>query len=193
MITHFAFCVFASLATRAQEHPTYAERGYPLFGSIVAAAGDVNGDGVPDLVLGDPGWAQENIPPAFWIVSGKDDGVLRRITLTQEKNSLFLVDGGVDLDGDGVPDLMIATHPMNNAGKDRGGLYLISGKSGATLHRTAITGSWGRGDWAHFVTDVDHDGVSDVGVLHLDSSTKGALFSIYSGRSGKSRTWLREV
>jgi hypothetical protein len=153
---------------------------------VVGKACDVNGDGIPDLLLGDPGWEQEKIVPAFWIVSGKDGSVLHTFTLPEEQSSHFVVDGGVDLDADGVPDLVIAAHPLSRERKNGGGLYFVSGKSGTTLHRTPIPGSWGGGDWARLVSDVDQDGISDVGVLDTDSSKNSALLSVYSGRSGAS-------
>jgi hypothetical protein len=85
----------------------YISQGYYGFGEIVGNAGDVNQDGVPDFILGDNG-IEGQIPPALWVVSGKDGSVLRLI-MVPDGNQIHHVEGGGDVDGDGVSDLLVVT------------------------------------------------------------------------------------
>jgi hypothetical protein len=162
---------------------TYASHGYPCFGMYVAAAGDVNGDGVPDLIVGDGGFSQENIPAAFWIVSGKGGSVIRRLALPAIPPGYFRIDGGADLDGDKIPDVFIVGNPYG--ARPVGTALIVSGKTGECTQRFSVSGSSsGGGNWARIVGDFGHDGLADVAVLcpMKTSERKGAL-SIYSGKS----------
>lgn len=96
------------------------------FGSSLAAAGDVTGDGLPDLVVG----AQDASPGcrhgagAAWVLPGARDTGARTIT---DIPGAWRVDGahpqaglgrqvGVgDLDTDGQPDLLLPARPFHNA------------------------------------------------------------------------------
>lgn len=200
-------CAHTTMPTRAKaEHPTipaladpeprksYSELGYPRFGEVVARAGDVNGDGVPDFIIGDPAAWDTATAPTFWVLSGKDASVLHRFR-PEYPSWTCRIDGGVDVDGDGVPDLLVALPPPGHAvdldgdrkwivdGDPR--VELISGANGSTLHTL-----WSRGnpssktDWFRFIGDFDRDGVRDVGVLELPKDGKGAALVLHSGRSG---------
>jgi hypothetical protein len=84
-------------------------RARALLGEGVASAGDVNGDGRADLVVGGEGVA--------YIVFGKPDGATvdlahlgqggGRITAAPRRRLTFLVAGGRDVDGDGRPDVVV--------------------------------------------------------------------------------------
>lgn len=94
----------------------------------VEAAGDVDGDGVPDVVAGAPGGDRA------YVYSGKNGEVLH--TLSGEvKGDAFgtkAADAG-DIDGDGHSDVLIGA-PQNSArGKGTGAAYIHSGKDGAVL------------------------------------------------------------
>ena len=87
-------------------------------------AGDVNGDGIPDVIVGSytssDGGEQAGKAEVF---SGADGSVLRTITSTTPfENFGFDAVGLGDTNGDGLPDLLVSA-----ANRDR--LYLIAGTS----------------------------------------------------------------
>ena len=174
------FALFLSLSgARLQD---YSERGFQYFGSIVGRAGDVDLDGTPDIVLGDSGFEEDAVLPAVWIVSGKDGSVLRSARFPTQRYPQIVVEGDADIDGDRVPDLLVA---FQGRGADSNAIYLLSGRTGEILHR--IEGCE-RGpcstEWVHFVGDRDRDGLPDVAVLCPGSWRVGATIVAYSGISG---------
>ncbi len=85
------------------------------FGSSIAGTGDVNGDGVPDIVTGAPQADAVDgstlIPDAgrFLLFSGSDGSPL--LEVDGWRHSLLLgqaVSAGPDLDGDGVSEILVA-------------------------------------------------------------------------------------
>ncbi len=97
-------------------------------GTGVELAGDVNGDGVPDVVAGAPGGGKA------YVYSGKDGRVL--LTLTAEnKDDTFgrHVTSAGDVDHDGHDDVLVGAPNNAAGGKDAGRAYLYSGKDGRRL------------------------------------------------------------
>ena len=105
-------------------------------GSGIEAAGDVNGDGIADVIASAP-----EIDSAY-LYSGRDGRTLR--TLHGEKPGDRFgehVASVGDLDGDGYADVIVGA-PGNNAGaKGAGRAYVYSGKSGQLL--LTLTGERG--------------------------------------------------
>lgn len=96
-----------------------------MLGSGIEAAGDANGDGVPDVVAGAPAGGK-----AF-VYSGKDGHVLYRFTAENKADSFGQhVAGAGDIDGDGFADVIIGAPNNSAAGKDAGRAYIYSGKDG---------------------------------------------------------------
>ncbi|MFO1348237.1 MAG: FG-GAP-like repeat-containing protein [Pseudomonadales bacterium] len=85
-------------------------------GAAVAFAGDFNGDGYGDYVIGSLGYSVPAAPPAKAIVgagkaeviSGKDGSVLASITGNAAKDAMgFAVAGNADIDKDGFVDVVV--------------------------------------------------------------------------------------
>jgi VCBS repeat-containing protein len=137
--------------------------GVDASGISVAGAGDVNGDGVDDLIIGAPGADPNGDSRAgeSYVVFGQSTGFSASLDLsvldgtngfilngiTDGDDSGFSVAGAGDVNGDGVDDLIIAAYnadPNGNTGA--GASYVVFGRSdgfSASLELSALDGTNG--------------------------------------------------
>jgi hypothetical protein len=97
-------------------------------GTGLEGAGDVNADGIPDVVAGAPGSGRA------YVYSGRDGRLL--LTLGGAgPNELFgrSAAGAGDQDGDGAGDLIVGAPGAAPNGTGSGRAYLFSGRTGAVL------------------------------------------------------------
>ncbi len=110
-------------------------------GISVDTAGDVNGDGLDDMIIGaygaDPNGSQSG---RAFVVYGKQDTEaisLATLTLGDEgfvingeqlaDNAGYAVSGGGDHNGDGFADLLVCSHGSDAPGVDAGRCYVVYG------------------------------------------------------------------
>ncbi|MEP7325264.1 MAG: FG-GAP-like repeat-containing protein [Gemmatimonadota bacterium] len=94
----------------------------------IEAAGDVNRDGIPDIIAGSPGAGKA------YVFSGKDGSTLRTMVAEDSADAFgqHVSDLG-DVNHDGYADVMVGA-PMNGAGGEHAGrAYVYSGKDGSIL------------------------------------------------------------
>lgn len=100
------------------------------FGIGSAEAGDLNGDGHDDLVLG--AWQYAGAAPSggrIYLYSGRDGSLIRTITGRVPGETLgFDATGVGDVDGDGTPDLLVTSSWSNINGFRSGRMYIVSGR-----------------------------------------------------------------
>jgi len=159
------------------------------FGAAVAGAGDVNGDGRSDLLVGAPGsGAAGSAPGRAYVISGRTHHVIRILSAHRLGDSFGAATArSDDLDGDGVSDLIVGA---NRAGSHRGGaVYVYSGRTGRRLFR--IPGEPGSVEFGRFfaagVGDTNGDGVPDIYVGDYASNNAGpagGFAAVYSGADG---------
>src|SRR5438105_418775 len=158
------------------------------FGSALANAGDVNHDGVNDVIIGAPGASK-----AF-VFSGANGALLFTIASPAAPNKDKIpsfgdaVAGGQDLDGDGTPDFVIGAPNQNNL---RGAAYVFKGSDG-TLSRNLPNPTHQFNKFGTSVAvspDVTGDGRPDVLVGAPDTTVSGLQNAgevlVYNGRNGK--------
>lgn len=97
-------------------------------GTGLEGAGDVNRDGIPDVIAGAPG------SDRAYVYSGRDGAVLLTLRAFKAGESFGQAAAGAgDQDGDGYPDLLVGAPAGSGTGEGAGKAYLFSGKDGALL------------------------------------------------------------
>ena len=134
------------------------------FGSSVSGAGDVNGDGTPDLIVGAlaDNSIEENNGSAR-VLSGLDGSTL----FTFKGDSGFdyfggSVSGAGDVNGDGRADLIVGASGDDNKGDDSGSARVLSGLDGSTLFTFNGDSAGDRfGSSVSGAGDLNGDGIGD--------------------------------
>lgn len=162
-------------------------------GFAVADAGDVNGDGVSDILSGAPSNGAHGRPGRLYLYSGKTGLLLHAFVGDAAADSFGFDAAGVgDVDGDGRPDIAVSAVRADGVGENSGRAYLYSGRTFARLR--TLEGERERDLFGSAVGpagDVDGDGVPDVVVGARDAGpARGGEAYVFSGRTG---TRLREI
>jgi len=169
-------------------------------GSAVAFAGDFNGDGYGDYVIGSPNYSLPAAPPAKAIVgagkaeviSGKNGSVIASVIGVTAKDAMgFAVAGNADIDGDGFADVVVGSPSASvlRVGK----VTVLYGGTGNRTHTF-----WGSMKNMGFgsalaLGDVDGDNYADILVgapndkNPISSQKAIGSVTVFDGRTQKSR------
>jgi hypothetical protein len=161
------------------------------FGWAIDGPGDVDFDGIPDVIVGAPGSdVTGTYAGSAYVYSGADGSVLHTFHGEKPWNMLGSWVAGVDdLDGDGRADVALSVprtysevgvFPSNTPGL----LVIHSGKTGAPIHRWEGAQGGDSFGWAAGVGDLDGDAVSDVVVGAPAVNGGPGYVRVYSGGPG---------
>lgn len=177
------------------------------FGCSVATAGDVNGDGYSDIIIGDPyydsGWSKDG---RVWLYYGSSGGLSTTSDWTvgsEQTNAHFGSSTGTagDVNNDGYSDVIIGAPNYINDQGYRGRVYVYYGSAvglSQTPDWTVENDQFGNnfGYSVGTAGDVNNDGYSDVivGAPWLDDMETGygQVYVYYGGMNGLSATpaWM---
>ena len=171
----------------AAQSPIYTFQGddpADQFGIWVSAAGDVDGDGVTDLIAGAPGDDPNGSRSgSARVLSGATGAVLHVFDGDATFDFCGIsVDGAGDVDADGFADLVVGANGVGSIGNAR----VFSGQTGTQLY--TFNGDQVFDNFGLSVSgagDVDVDGFADVivGAHHSTGNFLGYA-RVYSGASG---------
>jgi hypothetical protein len=174
------------------------EQGDYLFGASVSSAGDVNGDGCDDLLVGAlyDGNGQTYEGRAYlYLGSASGMETTEAWTAESDQSSAFFgwsVSEAGDVNADGYGDVVVGAPEYNNGSRDEGRAYLYRG-SASGLETTAAWTAESDQKGAEFgysvssAGDVDADGYDDIVVgapyydTHGDQEEEGGRVYLYLG------------
>lgn len=180
-----------------------------LTGFSVGGGGDINADGIDDLIIGSPG-INSNAGVVYVVFGGSGLGSLGDIVLTSLNGSNgfnitgeasgdqagFCVSITQDINADGVADLIIGAHWANSKA---GTTYVIFGKNGiggsGSMALSSLDGSNGfvlhgitAGDNLGFavagVGDINADGIQDMIVSAPGANNAAGISYVVFGKAG---------
>jgi len=165
-------------------------------GSSVAAAGDIDRDGTPDILVGVPHHVsvaeadEEELNSAgrAFVFSGATGGVLLTLddpTPEEQAKLGFAVAGLGDVNSDGVPDLLVGAPDKDTQGglANSGIAYVFSGSNGSLIRSLNPPSQEGGSRFGAAVAnagDIDHDGVTDA----LIGAPGRSCAFVFSGATG---------
>jgi hypothetical protein len=143
------------------------------FGSALAGAGDVDGDGTPDVIVGG----------VVRVLSGKTGETLHAWLGAEDPTALGSAVAGIgDVDGDGRADLLIGASRTGRTAEFAGAAFVHSGRAGELLY--SLDGPHEGASLGHrvgAVGDVNGDACPDFAVT---THEHGARARIHSGKDG---------
>ncbi|MFN7145380.1 MAG: MopE-related protein, partial [Myxococcota bacterium] len=180
-------------------------------GYSVAGGGDVDGDGLDDVLVGMPGdgTVAEEAGAVALVRGGASGTVLTSAADATLQGEAFEDGAGYavalgDIDGDGFAEALVGAYQNSAGGRDAGGAYLVYGPFTGTigladadlfLSGAAAGDAAGRG--VALPGDVDGDGIGDllVGAPSADRAgrSSGSAFLVLGGATGSLSLSLAEA
>ncbi|MCX6162123.1 MAG: FG-GAP-like repeat-containing protein [Ignavibacteriae bacterium] len=159
------------------------------FGASVSTAGDVNGDGYSDVIIGATGFYNNGFQGKVYVFFGSSSGISTRnwTAYGEDVGNYFgySVSTAGDVNGDGYSDVIIGAPCVQN---NKGRIYVYYGNSkGILAQKWSSTGYFSGDSLGYSVSaagDVDGDGYSDVIAGSPGyQNNKGRVYLYYGGPS----------
>lgn len=166
----------------------HGENANDQFGWVAVDAGDIDGDGIHDVITSAPFLKDASSPQAsagrIYLYSGKTGKEIRRHSGAPKDALGMAVAGMGDLDQDGCADYA-ATAPRTSDPKQSGVVRVWSGKTGEQLFE--LTGDHpgdGFGRDVDAIFDVNADGTDDIVIGSSSFGSGRGRVTIHSGADG---------
>jgi hypothetical protein len=161
------------------------DQGDSFFGFSVATAGDVNGDGYGDVIVGAAGYDNgETNEGRAYVYLGAPGGLPTVPVWTAESNqpqASFGISAGTagDVNGDGYSDIIVGAHLYDNGETDEGRAFVYLGSAAGLAISPAWTAESDQTDASLGLPvatagDVNGDGYSDV-IVSANSYDNGEI------------------
>jgi hypothetical protein len=179
-------------------------------GTSVACAGDVNGDGYADVIVGAPRYDNGQLDEGrAYVYLGSSSGLAATPAWTAESNQggaafgIAVATAG-DVNGDGYSDVVVGSRSFDDGSTDDGRVWIYLGSSGGLATNPVWVSSFTHssaqlGQSVDTAGDVNGDGYSDViagAWNYSDGQTnEGAAFVFHGGAQAVDpapRGWHRE-
>lgn len=188
------------------------------FGEHLTGVGDINGDGIPDLIAGTPNDGDGySIAGAVWILFLDTNGTVKshqKISATEGGLSATLavadyfgadVTSLGDIDNDGVPDIAVGARGDDDGETAAGAIYIIYlTDSGTVKSETKVSKLFGDFD-AYLETagyfgwglegryDLDYDGINDIvaAAPYIDNggTNRGGVWVLYMNKDATVKSY----
>jgi len=191
----------------------HGENAYDILGFSVSSAGDINGDGVDDLIIGASGTNPNGNSDAgsSYVVFGSNSGLPNPLNLSSLNGSNgFAIHGenaidgsgrsissAGDINGDGVDDLIIGAFRAGpNGNSDAGSSYVVFGSTTGLpnpLNLSSLNGSNGFVIHGENVNDLSGFSVSSAGDINgdgVDDLIIGAFAADPNGNSNAGSSYV---
>lgn len=179
----------------------HIDQGSAQSGSAVSSAGDVNGDGYDDVIVGAPFYTYgQNNEGAAVLSLGSANGISSGKGIILEANQAgaefgHAVSEAGDVNGDGYGDVIVGAHHYeNNANTvNEGGCFVYYGsKTGVDIESAALLETNKAGAWLGYSVsaagDINGDGFDDVvaGAIYYSNGqvSEGAAALFYGSKTG---------
>jgi hypothetical protein len=172
------------------------EEGF--FGAAISAVPDVNGDGVPDIIIGAPHDSPGPSPSQngrVYIYSGATGQFLHRLipaAPVEYGQFGYTVAGIQDVDGDGFGDVVVGApyeRSRSSSSNHSGRVHIYSGRTGQRIRSLHSPGEQHDGHFGEAVAvirDLDGDGYQDIIVgSPKERPDRAGRVYVYSGRTGR--------
>lgn len=197
----------AEVATAAPDWTAESNQAYAWFGISVGTAGDVNGDGFDDVIIGasryDNGESDEG---RAYVYYGTPTGLSTTPAWTAESNQAdawfgYSVGTAGDVNNDGYDDIIVSAPLYDNGELNEGRAYIYYGSSSglSPVADRTIEGNrnWARLGWSVGTAgDVNGDGFDDViiGTYNYTNKVHPGAFVYHGSASGLGATpaWQAE-